>query len=84
MRKRGPKPADDPAFLQQFLPHLVKLRQILPFVAEESIHSPPSTIGLDVTKGSQCKIPCVPVLYGELRVKSVFLCSFYFSNVAPK
>ena len=46
MKKRGPKPADDPArghpvdepaFLQQFLPHLVKLRHILPFVAEESI-----------------------------------------------
>ena len=37
MRKRGPKLADDPAFLQQFLPHLVKLRQILPFAAEESI-----------------------------------------------
>ena len=37
MRKRGPKLADDPVFLQQFLPHLVKLRQILPFVAEEGI-----------------------------------------------
>ena len=57
VRKRGPKPADVPVFLQQFFSHLMKLSQILDFVAEDSIQCSISSIELGIPEGAQCIIP---------------------------
>ena len=46
-----------PVFLQQFFPGLLKLRQILYFVAEDSIQCPMSSIELGIPEGTQCIIP---------------------------
>ena len=44
-------------FLQQFFPHLMKLSQILYFVAEDSIQCSICSIELGIPEGAQCIIP---------------------------